>query len=608
MTALLRKEWIEHRLFLLGLYVGGAVVLGMVWIVARQDVTPLRAWDMLLTIYGALAAILLSNRLVMREYGTGTQLFLEALPVGRGQVLAVKWLGGWIALLLFFGPAFGLVLWGAREHVYLGGGLPGAIALRSGVYLLFVYAGAFAIALTLRLRFVVWGVLFLCVVLLDQQLQLPLREWPPLVLVRGDMVMETRLPWHELAITAALAAGLAAASLLLAFAARGALPVVLARPLSARARTLVAFVLAGVAGLSTLMEHRAAPPPFHLQQAVSSRSGPAVHVGWQGDVAGVAPAQLAERIAVDLAALRAWLGLGPLSQLSLVPDAWREPDEITFAQGSTRHLVIRAALGAPDLSLPQLQEVARAAHIVDQSPVQGWREDRSWLVWGFTGWWGAQQDRERRVLLQRRAAAAARLLATHGMDTRAALARPDTMDELLGDCLAAALSWRAVQTLHERLGPERFRNLMQAALAGPGADDVRALVEARPSARLLAQAGLPLADLARAVDEALAPAQDEALPAPAALRVAAVPQAGAMAALRYRVTDPAPDGLSVRYKLLRPAESGVDPLTTLWAGGAASGVLPATFAGGTRVFVMADAPAPALGCRYRLGAVRVELP
>jgi hypothetical protein len=606
--ALLRKEWIEHRLFLLGLYLAGAVVLGMAWIAARNDITPLRAWNVLVALYGTLAAALLSNRLVMREYGAGTQLFLEALPIGRGRVLATKWLGGWIALLSFFVPAFALVLWGAREHVYLGGGLPGAIALRSGVFLLFVYAGTFVVALTLRLRFVVWGILIFAAALLDQQAQLPFREWPPMVLVRGDMVLAVRPLWRELAVTGALAVGLAGVSLLLALAARGALPVVLARPLSARARTLVAFVIAAGAGLSTLMEHRAVPPPFRLQQAVSSRGEPAVHVGWQGAVAGMAPAQLAERIASDLAALRTWLGLGPLAQLSLVPDAWREPDEITFAPVSPHHLAIRAALGAPDLALPQLQEVARVAHIVDQSPVQGWREDRSWVVWGFTGWWGAARDGGRRALLQRRAATAARLLAAHGMDTRMALARPDAMDEVLGDCLAMALSWRAVQTLHERIGPERFRNLMRAVLAGPGADDARALAEARSTPRLLEQAGTSLPDLARDVDRALAPAQDGAPPAPAVLRVAAVPQAGARAALSYRVAGPAPAGLAVRYKLLRPMEPGVDPLTTLWAGGTASGVLPATFARGTRVFVMADAPAPALGCRYRLGAVRVEVP
>jgi len=353
------------------------------------------------------------------------------------------------------------------------------------------------------------------------------------------------------------------------------------------------------------MEHRAVPPPFKLQDAVTSRTAPLVHVGWRGAIAGVAPAQLADTLSSDLARLRAWLGLSELAQLSLVADAWREPDEITFAPGSPRHLVIRAALGAPGFDVAQLQEVARVAHIVDQSPLQGWREDRSWLAWGFSSWWGAEQDAGRRALLQRRAAFAARKLAAHGMDTRTALAAPDAMDELLGDCLAVALSWRAVQTLHERLGAERFRTLMRTALAEPVADDARALIAARTTGRLLDEAGLPLGTLARAVDAALASHDAAALPT---LHVDAVPQAGAMAALSYRVAGPAPAGLAVRYKLLRPMEPGVDPLTTLWAGGTASGVLPATFARGTRVFVMADAPAPALGCRYRLGAVRVEVP
>jgi hypothetical protein len=81
-----------------------------------------------------------------------------------------------------------------------------------------------------------------------------------------------------------------------------------------------------------------------------------------------------------------------------------------------------------------------------------------------------------------------------------------------------------------------------------------------------------------------------------------------MSELRYRITGAAPGGLTVRYKALRLAEPYVEPATTWWAGTASSGVLPATFAAGTRVFVMAEAFDPALGCRYRLGAVRKELP
>ena len=175
MRALLRKEWREHRWFLLCLYLTGGVLLGGFWIEARNTISPLTSWHELVEKFGTLAAVLVANRFVMREYGARTQLFLEALPIGRGAVLATKWLAGWSALMLFFVPAFGIVLFAARDRVYLGSGLPVAIALRSIVYLLFLYAGAFAVALTLRLRFVVWGVLLLCMVTLDGRMQLPMR-------------------------------------------------------------------------------------------------------------------------------------------------------------------------------------------------------------------------------------------------------------------------------------------------------------------------------------------------------------------------------------------------------------------------------------------------
>jgi hypothetical protein len=605
MKALLRKEWREHRWFLLGLYLAGSVMLGIAWILARSEITPLMSWQRLVAAFGPLAAVLLSNRLVMREYGAGTQLFLEALPVGRGRVLAVKWMFGWTALLLFFVPAFGLVLFCVHERVNLANGLPVAVGLRSAAWLAFLYAGAFAVALTLRLRFFVWGMLFFGGVLLNQQMRQSLAHYPPLSLVLDELVLESAIPWSWIAVATALASGFAAVACLLAFAGRGALPLVLARPLSARTRTMVAFAIAGFAGLTTLLEHRTQAPPFQLEDAVSSRGEPAVRVGWRQDVAGMPAAQLAERIAVDLATVRDWLGLGRLAQTALVADVWREPDDVGFSSASGNQVVIRAALGAPEVSVAQLQETVRVAQIIDQAPIQRFREDRDWLLWGFSGWWGGPRDAARRALLGRRAAAAGRLLKAHGMDAGAALRQVGVANELLGDCLVDALAWRAVQSLHDRLGEARFRALMRTALAGPAGDDARALFGIRSTADLLAQAGYPLDELAQSVDQALVSSATAALPA---LRVQVVPQAGAMAALRYRVDGLLPPGLDVRYTVLKPMDARPSTTDMQRVGGKAAGMIPATFARGTRVLVAAEAPDPDLQCPYRVGAVRVELP
>ena len=607
MMALIRKEWREHWRFILVLHLIGSVIFGLAWVTAHNAISQFQAWRMQVVTFGTLAAIILPNRLVMREYGLGTQLFLEVLPIGRGTVLLTKWLAGWCALMLFFVPAFGIALYAVRDQVFLRADLVGLVALRSIVYLLFVYAGAFAVALTLRFRFVVWGLLFLLVVTLGERAQRPPSEWPPFLVAGEAMALFGALPpWPEIGITAALALGLMAISLALAVSARGALAVVLARRMSSRARTLMAFAFGIVGGLSTLIERRAPPPPFQLEQAVASQGDPVVKVGWMSEVGGMQPARLAGQISSDLAAMRTWLGLRELAPVSLVPDAWREAHEISFGKARPNQLLVRAALGAPELALPQLREMVRIAELLDQSPAYTWREDRIWLLRGFSAWWEADRTEGYAALLQRRAELAARLLRAYGLDDEAALRRADTTDELLGECLGSAYAWRAVQTLHDRLGPERYRTLMRAALGQPSFDDGRSLVRVAATADLLEQNGLSLPQLAQAMRQDLG--KNAATAPPSTLQVQAARLAGTSAELRYRISGAAPSGLTVRYKALRPAEPSVDPSTTYWAGTGASGVLPATFAAGTRVFVMAEAFDPDLGCRYRLGAVRKELP
>jgi hypothetical protein len=147
---------------------------------------------------------------------------------------------------------------------------------------------------------------------------------------------------------------------------------------------------------------------------------------------------------------------------------------------------------------------------------------------------------------------------------------------------------------------------MRAALAAPSADGVSALVQAPATAGLLERAGLPLDALAQAMARDLANNEGRQQ-ARAILDVQAVAQGGAMVALRYTVSG-APAALAVRYKLLQPMEPRVDWSTAAWAGGAASGTLPTTFARGARVLVMAEANDPALACRTRLGAVRKDVP
>ena len=617
MKALVRKEWREHRVFLLILYLIGALMLGALWVKSEQAISPFVAWHALVVTFGTVAAILIPNRLVVCEYGRGTQLFLESLPVARVTVLLSKLWTGWFALLLFMAPAFGLVLWAVNlDMVAIPPELTGLAALRSAVYLLFVYSAATAIALTLRFRFAVWGLVLLAGYVVSTQVQLPAGQWPPFFLVRETMVLEAENPpWRELAITFGVTLALLGAALALALAVQGALVLALARRLSARSRTLLAFAFGAVVSLGMLMDERTEPPPFSMQAAVSSPAYPAVNIGWHPPIQGIPAAQLAERISKDLGAMQQWLGMDTLPELSVVADAWREADYIELDEANDTHIVLRAALGDPMLPLARLEGTIRASQIAVHGPVYDWREDRAWLIWGFSMWWGAREDNARAAQLRERALAAASLLAAQGMSMAEALRASETSYELLGDCLDEGFTWHAVQTLHDSLGAVRFRALMRAALGEPHADRVQSLARIATTERLLTEAGLPLGELAAAMQRGLPlPAEAQsgdggpAQPLPS-LQVTSARLGGDVHELRYQVTGvPADSELSIRFKPLLPMESRVNRRDTLWAGSQRQGVLPATFAGGTRVLVTAEASEVRLGCRYRVGAVRKEVP
>ncbi|MGZ3458778.1 MAG: hypothetical protein ACXU86_09750, partial [Archangium sp.] len=89
--ALLRKEWREHRGSWLLLHVLFVLLLVLLLLAEAQYAEKgslfelLRVPSVLLATAGAL---FVAHRLVVREYGQRTQLFLEALPLSRARILA----------------------------------------------------------------------------------------------------------------------------------------------------------------------------------------------------------------------------------------------------------------------------------------------------------------------------------------------------------------------------------------------------------------------------------------------------------------------------------------------------------------------------------------
>ncbi len=617
MRALLLKELREHRWVLLAMLFLLAMVESFMLMGAQTMGSPMVAFQKTVALFAPLLALALSHRLVVREYMGRTQLFLETLPVSRSQVLALKWLLG-LLLWLAMAACFGATLLVARHKVVLTPHYLALVAIRSSTFILFSYSLAFAVGLTGRYRYVLWATLLACVFTADAAGQLAAANWPPFYLVQEAMVYERlKLPLAAVLSTCAIAAGLVAATFALALSAEGSLVVALSRRMSSREKSAVTIgFLALIMGFSVL-EARKPKPAFALAKAVRSAAGPSVAVGVAGPPG--AAQKLADLLSSDLARMQAFLALPEAPALTALPDDTLDGDAFQRAAlPNADGVVVRAAFTNSEFDREGFRAYALAAWMDWYSRGQAAQEDRRWLLDGTAQWLIARDLPQRQEQLALRAALAARLLQAQPQSGTAGSAVQQQwlrVREQLGDCLADALAWRMATSLAGQMGEQRFTALSRAVLAVRPPNDARASLSDPGIARLLAQAGAPdRAARARQFDR-LFGAEQTRLAAPLGriaipqIRFTAQPMEGKSFEVHYKVGK---DGeelppFSVRYFTLGPWDGEIPAELPSRADTTHSGVLPASYPRGTRLFTAVERREATLGCSIRLAARRWEV-
>lgn len=618
MGALLSKEWREHRLVLLAILLLLAICQAVTLRSAGLMGSPMVAFQKVLVLMGPLMALVLANRLMVREYMGRTQLFLETLPVSRSQVLALKWLLGAALLWLALAACFGAAVLAARGKVVLTPHYLLLVALRSSAFLFFCYALAFMVGLTGRYRYLLWGLLIAGVISADTLGQLAASRWPPFYLVQEALVYEKHmLPVAAVLQTCAMTVALVLATLALALAAEGALVVALSRRMSAREKAAVTIsgvvVLIGFA----LIDERKPKPPFVLQQAVRSSAGPAVMVGVAGRPEQ--SAQLADLVAGDLARLQDYLALADAPTLTVLPDEGLDGDAFQRAAlPNADGVVVRAAFDSAGFDRDAFRAYALAAWLQWYGRTRAAHEARGWLLDGVAQSLVAQEPQQQ-ARLALRAAYAAQLLQARYADPGSAVWQWLRVREELGPCLADALAWRMVSSLGEQMGQARVQALGRTVLATRLPDDVRALLFEPTFARQLAQAGAPdQAALARQFGQ-LFSAEQARLATPLAqiatpaVSVDARRMQGSAYEVRYQVSEGAGEAagtaapFSVLYLALGPWDGELAPELLARVDASRAGVLPVAYARGARLFTAVERRNAQLGCNVRLAARRWEV-
>lgn len=616
MRALLQKELREHRWVLLAMLVVLAIGQLITLMGAETRGSPMVAYQIMVVGIAPLIALLLANRLVVREYMGRTQLFLETLPVNRAQVLTLKWLLGAALLLLAMGACFGITLLAARGQVVLTPRYIVLVAIRSVSFMLFAYALAFAIGLTGRYRHVIWVVLIVCFSIADAAGQVSTAQWPPFYLVQESMVFERlQLPLRAVLITCGIAVALVAATFALALSAQGSLVVALSRRMTPREKSGVTIGILVLIMSFSVIELRKPKPAFQLQDAVRSEAGPAVAVGVVDD-----PSQaqtLANLLSSDLARLQSFLALPEPPALAALPDDALDGDVFQRAAlPNADGVVVRAAFTNKQFDREGFRAYALASWMRWYSRGRSATEERRWLLDGAAQWLVARDFPQQQETLALRAAFAARMLQARQLDAGSALRQWLTVSEALGPCLSDALAWRMVSALAQQMGEQRFQGLARAVLAVRPPDDARASLFQPSLTQLLAQA--------RAPDRAMLAQQFGRLFSAEQARLAgtldqiAIPKvafkARRMDGSTYEVHYQLGSGLdtpalpfSVRYVKLAPWDSEIQTEVMARVDTARAGVLPASFARGTRLFTAVERREALLNCSVRLAAQRWEV-
>jgi hypothetical protein len=592
-VALLLKEARQHALVSAGLFVtvGLAYALVLLGSLANDGVTLLDAHAAFERIFLPIVAVFLGHRLVVSEYSVKTQLFLEGLPIPRGLFVLVKAL---VFVVILFAISAGslLLVFGLaslRESITL---LYFAIvAARTLVWTLFLFAFFFSMGFVGRYRYPIFVFLGIALLGLDQVLDVEATDFGPIALVNHTFVLERDdPPWLDLATTSLASIALLVLALAIALAKSGSIAENLARRLSAREKSVVGgIVIAGLISLSAFEEE-----PESFEPVTEGRGwlagGSGVNVYYGREEHRAAATRLREVVELDVASLRAALGVPSLPAIAVVFRDGLAAGEVE-APGAfeSRVAIVRVnpAVAGADLIHARAAIVREA--LVVRSEGRADFEPHAWMLDGFPEWFVGSD----RALALRRASHA---FGTGGLD-RDRIRRWHRTREELGPPIATALAESGLDALESMKGREVVFALAKATFGRPVRSSSLSVTDELfdpPDALFEEAAGTSFdAFLERWI------AVVRSAPIELDARIEVTRGEGAIRTLSLR----APVGAVLVHEKLGPFDTALDEAALARTSADVVGV----YAPGDRVFTAVELPSEALGCAIRVAARRIEI-
>jgi len=256
--SLLGKELREHTLALVMLACGLLVVVLI--LIAQQvsgefNLSVLEIVRFSLMSVIPLIAIIVGNRLIVREYIGGTRQFVEALPVGNALPLTIKYVLGFIFINTLAAAVLGIAVLLSSNSEGLDNRFLLLVLTKTLTITTLLWSLVFFISITGRIRIICYVALGMLLLFLINSPNFDQALLAPIGLMDRQLFVFERdiIPWSQLIQTWLLTALLVAGGFMLALINEGSLVEKLSKPISKRdIAVLVLVVLASVTLYQTL--------------------------------------------------------------------------------------------------------------------------------------------------------------------------------------------------------------------------------------------------------------------------------------------------------------------------------------------------------------------
>lgn len=391
-TALIGKDFREHGIAALGLLLASIALVALAIAQNRAaafSMSPFEVVRFALITFVPLIVLTVGNRLVVREYLSGTRLFVESLPVGNLRPLLVKLALGTMFLAFLALILIGLCVLGSSAADDVTPQWLGLLYLKTLVVTTLYWSIVFCFSLCGHLRIVLYMVTLGMVALVAWWPPIDATQFAPFRLLERDLFVFERdvIPYADMGWTMALATGFFITGFLIARLGNGSVAERLARPMTRRDFVVLGVLLAAGAGLAgVIVEDRDREPIRFGNNTVLRVAEPAIEMYFASEEYRTPSEDFLANVQASVELLQARLGIDSLPIIRLALRPTREPHDIDYG---TLDGVYVAANWLEHDSYDDSVLVAVVLHGLLTARTGGRApfEPHHWVLDGFTRWW-----------------------------------------------------------------------------------------------------------------------------------------------------------------------------------------------------------------------------